>query len=486
MGLTSSLKAEEKTEAAQPPEIVLFPFDDNAIPFNKSLLLTLIPGDKSSKDDPKHPNKPVLSPGEKGSPDERRVYFAGTIIKVGDEYRMWYAGYDREANRQLCYAVSKDGLNWDKPKLGLVEYKGNRDNNLLTLDGQIVKSALFLVIYDPEDPDPAKRFKMAREMDPNNSVKVAFSADGLSWKSAAGDKFVVAGEPSGLVKHDGLYYLNAHAGAIRHPVPGASKRTMQTFVSADFENWTQAAHMSFRRDNIPPRPPTDFEFNRGEQVHTGASIWDRGNVFLGFYGQYHNETNDRRTSIVDIGLLVSPDALHFKEPIPDFKIVPSFEEVDRAEPRLTQGMAFENIGDRTLFYYGIWTEVNRDGPTGVRVATWPRDRLGYFRVAPNNKGAHCISAPITPPRDGAQVYLNASGLSEESQLSVEILDNKLRPLPGYTAEDCTPIKEKSGFRIPISWKEHTDLGTQKTPVRIRVNFTGRDAEEARLFAIYVQ
>src|SRR5687767_754313 len=120
---------------APPQEIVLFPFDDNGIPFNKNLLLTLIPGSKSSKDDPKHPGKPVLGIGEKDDPDGRRVYFAGTILQVGDEYRMWYSGYDAEASRHLCYAVSKDGLHWEKPKLGLVTYKGGTANNMLSLDG---------------------------------------------------------------------------------------------------------------------------------------------------------------------------------------------------------------------------------------------------------------------------------------------------------------------------------------------------------------
>jgi hypothetical protein len=477
------------TSAALPPELVLFPFDDHGLPFNNRLLLTLIPGEKSATQDPKHPGKPVLGIGEKDDPDGRRVYFAGTVLQVGDEYRMWYSGFDAEASRHLCYATSKDGLNWEKPKLGLVPYKGSTANNLLSLDGnERIKASLFLILHDLEDPDPARRFKMARENDPNNAVRVAFSPDGLRWTSAAEGKFVVVGEPSGLVKHKGLYYLNGHAGAVRHPVSGAHKRTMQTFVSADFENWTEAAHMSFRRDSIPPRPIPDFEFNRGEQVHTGASIWNRGNVLLGFYGQYHNPDSDRRNSSVDIGLLVSPDALHFKEPIPDFRIVPSAEEVDRAEPRLTQGQAFLNIGDRTLFYYGIWTETNRDSPTGVRVATWTRDRLGYFRVAPGQKNAHCISAEITPPRDGARVYLNASGLSPESQLAVEILDHNFRPLPGYTAADCTPIKEETGLRIPISWGAKTDLGKQdkEKPIRLRVNFTGPEAEAARLFAIYIQ
>jgi len=186
--------------AQSPKETVLFPFDDNAIPFNKGVLLTLIPGEKA---------KPVLTPGPAGSPDDRRVYFAGTIIKIGDEYRMWYAGYDKAATRHACYAVSKDGIKWERPSLGLVDYNGSTANNLVSIDGGELKSALFLVLHDPEDPDPAKRFKMLRERDPENSIKAAFSPDGLRWTSAAGDKFVIAGEPSGLVKYDGLYYVKS-------------------------------------------------------------------------------------------------------------------------------------------------------------------------------------------------------------------------------------------------------------------------------------
>jgi len=214
-------------------------------------------------------------------------------------------------------------------------------------------------------------------MNPNNSVKVAFCSDGLNWERAANDRFVVKGEPSGLIKHDGLFYLNAHAGAARHPVGGASKRTVQTFVSADFENWAEVVHMSF-------------------------------------------------------------------------KIIPSFEESDRAESRLVQGQAFENIGELTIFYYGIWTEVERDGPTGVRLAVWRRDRLGYFRVEPDHPPERCKSAPITPPQTATQVYLNGSGLAEESQLAVEILDEKFRLLPYYSVRHWTPIKEKTGLRVPIS------------------------------------
>jgi len=108
---------------------------------------------------------------------------------------------------------------------------------------------------------------------------------------------------------------------------------------------------------LPPRSPGDFEAHRGEQVHKGASLWNRGNVLLGFYGQYHNETNDRRFATCDIGPVVSNDALHFREPIPDFKLIPCAEarETDGTVGfRLMQGQGFENIGERTIHWYCAW------------------------------------------------------------------------------------------------------------------------------------
>ena len=37
---------------------------------------------------------------------------------------------DREIG--LCYAVSKDGIHWEKPNLGLAEYEGGKENNIVT------------------------------------------------------------------------------------------------------------------------------------------------------------------------------------------------------------------------------------------------------------------------------------------------------------------------------------------------------------------
>src|SRR5690625_2883705 len=31
----------------------------------------------------------------------------------------------------FCYAFSKDGINWEKPNLGIVEFNGNTNNNII-------------------------------------------------------------------------------------------------------------------------------------------------------------------------------------------------------------------------------------------------------------------------------------------------------------------------------------------------------------------
>jgi hypothetical protein len=495
VGVLSASTAGSGLFALQSPlsnltEAVLFPFDDYGFPFTKGLLLTLVPGRKSAGDhgsgsDPQHPNKPVLSPGQPGDPDSPRAYYYGTVLHIADEYRMWYTSMDERGNRLVCYAVSTDGISWVKPKLRLAEYNGSKENNLLVVEkDKAIKAASCLVLFEPGDSRPERRFKMIREIAPTQ-ICAAFSSDGLHWQESSNNPIIKGSglEPGGLINYNGCYYLNGHGGPIPHPIKGASKRMMVTFASYDFEHWTRAAHVSFRRDNVPPRPPGDFEPHRGEQVHVGAALWNRGNVILGFYGQYHNETNDRRTSTCDLGMIVSNDAIHFKEPIPDFKILPSYEESDDAEPRLITGQGFENVGERTFYWYGIWVAANPRGPTGVRLATWPRDRFGYFSPAPKIEDPHCISTVLPKGSERRNIFLNADGLSEQSYFTVEIVSERFTPMRGYSGSDCVPITQ-SGFRQRAIWRGKNGLERFQEPIRLRVNWGGAKLDEARLFSLY--
>ena len=62
-----------------------------------------------------------------------------TVFQNGDIYRMYYRGsgyrYDEVETHYhtqfYCYAESSDGVEWHKPSLGLIEFEGSKDNNII-------------------------------------------------------------------------------------------------------------------------------------------------------------------------------------------------------------------------------------------------------------------------------------------------------------------------------------------------------------------
>ena len=289
-------------------------------------------------------------------------------------------------------------------------------------------------------------------------------------------------EPSGLIKSDGCYYVNAHH--IRGREHGG--RVMVTYASYDFENWTEAVNTGFRRSF-----PASWihSGNRKEEVHMGASLWNRGNVVLGIYGMWHfPESGDTLDLTMDLGLVVSHDAIHFREPVPDFAMIPAKGEKDGVWPALMQGQSFANVDDKTYIWYGSWDEYAwrdknpKNGGGKVRLATWDRDRLGFFHPE-STDDAHFISRTLVLDKDD-RVCLNADGLSDEGYLTVELLDERFRPLKGFSGQDSAVVK-RSGLRQPVLWNGRAQPNGSDKPVRIRVNWAGQGSRSVRVYAVYV-
>ena len=79
----------------------------------------------------------------------------------------------------LGYAESDDGVHWEKPNLGFVDFEGSFENNLLFRYAH--GTGVFL---DKEETDPAKRYKMVTKVEyPGHRTYMAvnFSEDGVHW-----------------------------------------------------------------------------------------------------------------------------------------------------------------------------------------------------------------------------------------------------------------------------------------------------------------
>ena len=193
--------------------------------------------------------------------------------------------------------------------------------------------------------------------------------------------------------------------------------------------------------------------------------------------------------------MVSNDALHYREPIPDFKLIPAAGELEapsgygRAITH-AHGPAMVNRGDKTMMWYGMFFG------NGIRLATWHRDRLGCFETFDEmifgeeeffpitRPQPHFISCAMLADRSRAKVFANAEA-SQNSPLTVEVLDEQFRPLPGYSGDDCVALVE-DGFRQPVRWKNEEVLPGAGKAFRLQVNYgAGVRPEDARLYALYV-
>src|SRR5205823_11299066 len=128
----------------------------------------------------------------------------------GRQFHMWYIGdgdrdqVDQEkstAYLHLLYAVSDDGIHWEKPNLGLVDYNGSKNNNLVQTNIDSIYRAC-TVLHEPDDPNPDRRYKLFWE-GVGQLSHVAFSRDGLVWNpSKLNPMTKIPFEQSGIVHRD--------------------------------------------------------------------------------------------------------------------------------------------------------------------------------------------------------------------------------------------------------------------------------------------
>lgn len=492
----------------------LFAFDTVSIPHTQNLRLEM-------RSPVKHPANPVVRRGPPGSPDALGVQFYGSIIKEGGKYRMWYVAFDDDAQNKVAsarwraaYAESTDGLTWTKPRLGLVEFGGNKDNNLILTDPAPLGFLNVKVLADREDPDPQRRYKITGHVYFRNQRRLGtlapfVSADGLTWKMPVPARTknaelvmedivlpAVHFEPSGgLYKWDGMFYASGQ-NSMNAPQPYHG-RVARMYRSADFVTWSQTSTMGFVR-------PTQHELlgagrsREGEQTHEGISVWNRGNVLLGVSGRWHGG-KDWKDVTIDLGFVLSNDGLQFREPAHEWTFLKRGNDGEWDQGGLIQGQGFENIGDQTFIYYGAWDPRHwEEAPPrgGVGIAVLPRDRFGDLVVEEAGQGtgdyqlpvvvSEFITTAVTMKVDAPQTFhLNADGLGPDASLRIELLDHLERPLPGCSGKDAAIIR-KSGFQTPVTWNGKASPSDLPERVRLRVVFEGSRRTDIRFSAIYLQ
>jgi len=208
----------------------------------------------------------------------------------------------------VCYAVSNDGIRWEKPELGLVEFDGSGKNNIV-MRGQGMEgmprgphgAGVFKDVYES---DPAKRYKMFFRAE---TMAVAFSDDGLRWSApipcpeirAEGDTRNNAFWAPELGTYVGITRTNAGEGE-------SGARLVARTESPDFVNWTPARTVL--------RGLTDRL-----QTHDLVAF-PHGGVYLGLVGLYDTDKDADRQHVE---LAWSPDTIEWRRICPGTPLIPN-------------------------------------------------------------------------------------------------------------------------------------------------------------------
>ncbi len=506
--LSTSRAAELFDEASS---TTVFAFDDVSIPHTQNLRLEM-------RSPAKHPANPVVPRGQPGTPDAMGVQFYGSVIREGGRFRMWYVAFDDTANKvasarwRAAYAESEDGIHWIKPNLGLVEFRGNKNNNLILIEPAPLGFVNVKVLADPEDPNAEHRYKISTHVYFRHHTRLGTlapfaSADGLRWKLLTDAKPqkaelkkedlvlpAVHFEPcGGLYRWDGMYYIcGQNAMNATRPYHG---RVVRTYRSPDFIHWSPTSSLAFVRTAQHTLLGAGRSLE-GEQNHEGISVWNRRNVLLGIHGQWHG-AKEWKDITVDLGFVVSNDGLHFREPAHEWTFLHHGEDGAWDEGGVLQGQGFENIGEQTVIYYGAWDPRHRGAPRGgVGIATLPRDRFGELVAEEAGKGPGDYQLPVItsefvtaalPVKPGTphRLYLNATGLGDEASLKVELLGASETPLPGFSGKDAAIVRQ-SGFQTPVAWSGKEELRELPERIRVRVTFEGKSSHQIRFSALYLR
>ena len=200
----------------------------------------------------------------------------------------------------LLYAISKDGIAWEKPELRIVEFNGSKKNNILSRGFSGTG-----VIKDVRDPDPKRRYKAFYAGQHNNIQRVRFSPDGLNWGQEIECPEIEAGGDT----HNSMVWsseLQKYVGIVR--LHDGRQRISGRTESANFVKWTRSVPVV----TISP----------SAQAHDMV-IFRTAGVYLGLLGVMHYpDVNSHHGVTQDAELCWSPDSRTWHRVQPGAPLIP--------------------------------------------------------------------------------------------------------------------------------------------------------------------
>ena len=426
----------------------------------------LNPAEKLTVDEPLN----IITPGQPWESDD----VEGTVVcdEVNQVLRIYYHGVDS----RVCVLESKDGIHWERPNLGLVEFDGSKANNITNCPSHIGA-----ILCDPHETDEAYRWK-----------RIEFTPQGVG---ADGERVWCA-----YYSHDGYdwkpYPAGTHSNQTQLFAFGSRRETFGGAIDPDAPYVWYSQRGSNRRTRVLGRRDSQNYLNwSGLQTVIEQDLDDPiGTEFYGAGFDASNRTdgglhiimlNTFLTDITEPYAIEDPENYWGKEKGPD--VIPAridgFVDTQLAVSRDTVawkryrepfiprgnpgawdwGMLYGGgpmpHDGKILFFYDGYAETHNgrsprpyvtrysEGvPKGKGLALLRLD--GYVSVEAVSYAPGILATHRFRQESGGTIGVNVDASAGE--LRYEVLEDTGDPIPGFTAADCDPIRTDTVNGV-LSW-----------------------------------
>ncbi len=457
---------------------------------------------------PQRVDQPVLQRDQPWEVGTHMWFLPGSSFYDPDEklFKLYYLAQDpgfKKAHPELkwdyhvAYAVSSDCRNWQKPELGLVEWRGSKANNLIAMSHPVGGAPLENVFKNPLDEGPARRYLalgMGRHLKQPGERSIVHpggpaehenprmtglfiydSPDGLTWTRRSGKQLCNAIVMDGLNIHgfdEDLRTWILWPRARYQPTPSQKYRTIGVSITRDLER-IPYPQLALAPDEDDP-PGVDFDRMVTIKVPGGYV----GMLRVGRY--IVDPVKGKQAYPFECQLAFSRDARVWSRPAGRDSYLTcgppgSFDDhsVCPANPM--------QVGDDIY----ILDSSNTVVPDGARIGlfTLKRDRWAAIEPVAGLPGT-LQTRPTYLANQTLTINADASRGAIRAEL-VELLTNQ--PLPGHSFADCDAFTGDS-LDHTMTWKGRSKVPAELIGEAYAEGLPGRiisirfHLERARLFS----
>ncbi len=414
-----------------------------------------------------------------------------TIFEDAGIYRMYYHALQYEVTQgsvaapdsgYVAYAESNDGIEWRKPELGLIDFRGSTQNNLVWEGPGWHGFTPFL----DENPTATAEARYKAVGAGNGGLLTMRSPDGIHWSQMDSEPVLTEGD----FDSQNLAFWDTHRGEYRvyFRTSRDSRRDVRTATSPDFVHWREPVWLEF-----PGAPLEQLYTNQVKPYPRAPHLLigfptrytERGPLeSMGSLPDYEHRllraSSSPRygTAITDALFMSSRDGVTFRRwgeaylrPGPVRPDSWAYGDGFIANHLVRTRSAVAGAPDELSVYAseGYWTGTSN----ALRRYTLRMD--GFVSAHVGLDGGELVTKRMR--FSGRALVLNYS-TSGAGAVRVEIQDERGRPLEGFSLEESIEIYGDEVERV-VSWEGGSDL-SRLIGGTVRLRFVLKDAD---LFSI---